>query len=135
MGGQSYYVTSVDKNTFKLSPVGLGTTSFKGNRNKDVTLSDFAFKTKQYVDITSIGVGTHSFNYPPIQVQLIGTSGLSSEVSSAIIQPIVHGEITSVHLTNNGVGYGVSDVSYTHLTLPTSDLVYISLVAVSLKKK
>ena len=108
--GGSYYVTSVDKNTFKLSPVGLGTTSFKGNRNKDVTLSDFAFKTKQYVDITSIGVGTHSFNYPPIQVQLIGTSGLSSETSSAIIQPIVHGEITSVHLTNNGVGYGVSDI-------------------------
>src|SRR5678816_4533433 len=26
-------------------------------------------------------------------------------------------------------------VSYTHLTLPTSDLVYISVVAVSLKKK
>ena len=30
---------------------------------------------------------------------------------------------------------GVGAVSYTHLTLPTSDLVQISVVAVSLKKK
>ena len=29
----------------------------------------------------------------------------------------------------------VQHVSYTHLTLPTSDIVYISVVAVSLKKK
>ena len=32
-------------------------------------------------------------------------------------------------------GHSVMSVSYTHLTLPTSDLVEISVVAVSLKKK
>ena len=34
-----------------------------------------------------------------------------------------------------GFPKGVMAVSYTHLTLPTSDLVQISVVAVSLKKK
>ena len=34
-----------------------------------------------------------------------------------------------------GLWHGASSVSYTHLTLPTSDLVQISVVAVTLKKK
>ena len=38
------------------------------------------------------------------------------------------------HPKVNGLGY-LGSVSYTHLTLPTSDLVEISVVAVSLKKK
>ena len=39
-----------------------------------------------------------------------------------------------LHPLDDG-GHEDAPVSYTHLTLPTSDLVYISVVAVSLKKK
>ena len=38
-------------------------------------------------------------------------------------------------LKNGKLKVGIVTVSYTHLTLPTSDLVYISVVAVTLKKK
>ena len=49
-----YYVTVVDKDSFKLSSVGLSSDR------------EFYYRTKQYVDITSVGVGTHIFNYPAI---------------------------------------------------------------------
>ena len=97
-----YYVTTVDENTFKLSVVGVGTTT-----------KDFYFNTKQYENLTSVGVGTHTFNYQQISVEVIGNVGISSiaeETFKAVAQPIVRGEITSVHLSNNGVGYGASEV-------------------------
>jgi hypothetical protein len=97
-----YYVTTIDRNSFKLSVVGVGTTN-----------KDFYFKTEQYSNLTSVGVGTHSFNYPEISVEIVGKVGLSSigeETFKAAAQPIVRGQITSIHLSNNGVGYGVSEV-------------------------
>ena len=97
-----YYVTVVDKNTFKLSNVGVGT-----------TVNSFYFDTKQYNDFRSVGLGTHKFNYPPINVEVIGKVGLSSiagKTYEAIVQPIVRGEITAINLTNTGVGYGASEI-------------------------
>jgi len=97
-----YYVTELNKDQFKLSPVGLGTTS-----------KDFYLKTNQYQEILTIGVGTHSFNYPPISVEVIGKVGIASTTGSdfkAIVQPIFRGHVTSVQLTDVGVGYGVSEV-------------------------
>ena len=38
----------------------------------------FTIRNKQYVDITSVGVGTHIFNYPDITATLIGKVGISS---------------------------------------------------------
>ena len=97
-----YYVTEIDQNTFKLSSVGVGTTA-----------KDFYLNTKQYEDFASTGVGTHSFNYPPVSVEVVGNIGIASTGSSkfkAILQPIVRGEITSIQLTNTGVGYGSSEI-------------------------
>lgn len=99
--GTEYYVTNIDKNSFKLSQVGVASDT------------EFYYRTKQYVDITSVGVGTHVFNYPDISVDLIGKIGISSigsETFEASLQPIVRGEITSIHLENSGVGYGSSEV-------------------------
>ena len=96
-----YYVTKVDDNSFNLSQVG------------SASDREFYYRTKQYVDITSVGVGTHIFNYPDISVSLIGKVGISSvglETFEAKVQPVVRGEITSVHLENSGVGYGSSDI-------------------------
>jgi hypothetical protein len=89
-----YYVTKVDSDTFKLSSVGLATDNI-----------DFNYRTKQYVKLTSVGSGIHLFNYPPISVTISG-----GEQVPAVIQPIFRGSIDSIHLTNNGVGYGSSEI-------------------------
>jgi len=97
-----YYVTVVDKDSFKLSVVGVGTTN-----------KDFYFRTGQFENLTSSGSGTHNFNYQDIVVEVIGKVGLSSigqNTFKASAQPIVRGEITSVYLSDNGVGYGASEV-------------------------
>ena len=96
-----YYVTTVDKDSFKLSVVGVSSDR------------EFYYRTKQYVDITSVGVGTHSFNYPEITATLVGDVGISSigtETFKASIQPIVRGEISSINIENQGVGYGSSEI-------------------------
>ena len=96
-----YYVTKVDDNNFKLSTVGVATEK------------DIFYKTNRHVDLTSVGVGTHFFNYPDINVSLVGKVGLASTGNTsfeASIQPIFRGQVTSVDLTANGVGYGVSEV-------------------------
>ena len=100
--GSEYYVIKVDDHNFKLTTVGL-TTSNK----------DFYYKTNQHISLISVGVGTHVFNYPDISVSVVGKIGISSigsETFEAKIQPIFRGQITSVHLTNNGVGYGSSEI-------------------------
>ena len=96
-----YYVTSVDKDSFKLSAIGI---------SSDV---EFFYRTKQYENISSVGVGTHVFNYPDITATLSGEVGISSigaETFKASIEPVVRGSITSVHIENEGVGYGSSEI-------------------------
>ena len=87
-----YYVTVVDKDSFHLSQ----------NRT-----------TKEYINMTSVGVGTHIFNYPDITLTLSGNVGISSigtETFKGSFQPIVRGTVTSIHLENGGVGYGSSEI-------------------------
>ncbi len=99
---KDYYVSVVNEDVFQLAAVGVGT-----------TVADFYLNTKQFADFSSVGFGTHKFNYPPIQVQIEGTVGISSisgDTFEASVQPIVRGEITSINLTNNGAGYGVTNV-------------------------
>jgi len=98
----NYYVTTVNSDTFKLSPIGLTTDG-----------QDFYYQTKQYVGFTSVGSGTHFFNYPQISVEVIGKVGISStntDAFSAKIQPIFRGQIGDVHLRSGGIGYGSSEV-------------------------
>ena len=93
--GSEYYVTSVDKDNFKLS------------------LTKDLYDTEQYVNIRSKGEGIQTFNYPEISVKLVGNVGIDpvgAETFHAKIQPVFRGEITSIHLSNNGVGYGSSEI-------------------------
>jgi len=97
-----YYVIKIDNDKFKLANVGLTTSTQR-----------YFYETNQYVNLTSVGAGTHFFNYPDISVAISGQIGISSiglETFQAQLQPIFRGEITSVNLTNNGVGYGASEV-------------------------
>jgi len=69
---------TVTKDSFKLSAVGIGT------ENKD-----FYYRTKQFINIISIGSGIHRFNYPDISVSLVGKIGISSvgtETFEAVLQ-------------------------------------------------
>ena len=64
-----YFVTEVDSDNFRLSSVGVGTTA-----------KSLYYDTNQYIQFTSptLGSGTHSFNYPPITVSLIGEIGVTT---------------------------------------------------------
>jgi hypothetical protein len=98
----SYYVTIVDGDNFKLSSVGLGTTA-----------ANFYYNTKQYIDLTSTGSGTHTFNYEPIVVTVsgkIGVTTFSGQDFNALIQPVFRGEIDSIQVNDGGVGYGASTI-------------------------
>ena len=90
-----YYVTKVDDDNFKLSA--------------DL----FGYESGQYVKFETVGVGTHIFNYPDITVTLTGEVGISSvgtEDFKAVIQPIVRGSVSSIHLEAGGSAYGTSDI-------------------------
>jgi len=98
----SYYVTKVDDNNFKLSNVGIGLTNV-----------DFYFRTNQFVNLTSTGSGTHTFNYEPISINVLGTIGVSTLTGqdfNAVLNPIVRGEIVDVFVENGGVSYGSSEI-------------------------
>lgn len=110
----SYYVTVVDENNFKLSKVGTSSTVGVGSAVVGiVTSQDFYFKTKQYINFKTKGSGTHTFNYDPITVKIDGITGVSTRSNqnfSAIVQPIVRGEIKSVFIETGGFGYGSEDI-------------------------
>jgi len=99
----SYYVTKIDNNNIKLSETFTG--SDKTN--------DFYFLTKQYVNITSQGSGTHYFNYEPINVEIKGFIGVSTSAGqdlNAKVNPIFRGEISSIFISESGNNYGSSDI-------------------------
>ena len=100
----SYYVTRVNDNQFKLSSIGIGTLG--------ITTS-FYYDTKQYIDLTSTGSGTHKFNYPEIKVSVkgrIGVSTLSGQDFNAVIQPVFRGQIQSVFVESGGSKYGSEEI-------------------------
>ncbi len=103
--GTEYYVTKIDNNNFKLSTIN--------SPSGGVIDKKFNYNTEQYIDFTSVGVGTHVFNYPDINVTLsneVALEPISGKSFEAEIEPIFRGSIQSVNLSNNGTGYGSSEV-------------------------
>ena len=95
---KNYYILKIDDNQFKLCEVGTGNYA-----------QDYFYNTRQFVNLTSRNSDTHVFNYPDIEVKIIGNVGLSSNYK-AQIDPIFRGEITSFHLESKGSSYGVEEV-------------------------
>lgn len=97
---KDYYVRKIDNNKFSLSEVGVGGTTPK-----------YFFDRNIIVDVRSGGEGT--FNYKPIVVSVDGVTGIntrSGQTFQCQVQPIFRGSIDSIDLTNEGVGYGSSEI-------------------------
>lgn len=100
--GEQYYVLKDDNDSFRLSSVGSGS-----------TVENYFYNIRQEINLSSVGVGTHIFNYPEISVEVIGSVGISSvsdDDFKAVVQPVFRGSITSIHLESSGSGYGSEDV-------------------------
>ena len=98
--GDEYVVTAINSNEFTLS--------YTDNSDKDIF-----YKNKQYVNLTSYGSGDHIFNCPEIQVKIsskIGIPAIGQENFEVKVQPIFKGQVESVYLSNNGHGYGSSEI-------------------------
>ena len=95
-----YYVCKIDSDTFALSEVGTGQTA-----------RDYFYNNKIKTNLLSTGNGT--FNYEPITVRVQGTIGVNTATSqdfSCQVQPIFRGSIDSIDVTDQGVGYGASEI-------------------------
>ena len=92
-----YIVSVIDNNKFKLA---------------EAVSVDFYYNysNNRFVNLNSIGSGTHTFKYPPIQVVVETISGISSTTISPVFTPIVLGEFESLFIENYGTNYGSSDI-------------------------
>ncbi len=99
-----YLVSVLDDNKFQLASIGVGTESPEINYN-----------LKRFVKFDSIGVGTHTFSYPPIRLSIETISGIAATtIIEPELEPIVLGSIEDVFLESGGIGYGVSDIINFH---------------------
>jgi hypothetical protein len=102
--GVNYKVTVLDSDRFHLSEAGTAS-----------SISSVNYQRKIYENLTSVGVGTHTFQSPSIVVTIDGlvSVGDTSSIPSyytATATPVVRGSLDSVFIRNGGVGYGVTDI-------------------------
>ena len=101
---KSYKVTILDDDRFKLSDAGTAT-----------TISDTNYNRKVYVNLNSVGIGTHIFKYPDIKLKINGTvsAGKTDAIPDyfkATATPIINGNLKSIFIEDGGVGYGITNI-------------------------
>ena len=84
--GSSYSVRKINDNTFKLKDINDNST----------------------INLTSNGLGVHTFNYLPIEVKVVALDNIPN--NTVEIRPIFKGEIKSCWIYRNGENYGVQDI-------------------------
>ena len=99
----NYHVTVVDENKFKLSLAGVATNISREN-----------YINKKYISFDSIGVGTHKFSYPPIQINVEAISGITTTIIEPSLDPIVLGSFDNIFVENSGSNYGTPDIINFH---------------------
>ena len=99
----NYYVTVVDKNKFKLSVAGVSTNISREN-----------YLNKKYISFDSVGVGTHKFSYPPIEISVEAISGITTTIIEPSLNPIVLGSFDNIFVENDGINYGTPDIINFH---------------------
>ena len=93
-----YYIIKQDVNKFRLADAGVGAT-IRSN-----------YTTGNYVNITGIGSGYHTFAYPDIQLNISAEYDGPSGIITAT--PVVTGEITNLHLYEKGSDYGSTVLNF-----------------------
>jgi hypothetical protein len=85
-----YYVLALDNDRFRLCNAGIGG-----------SIRSF-YDKEEYVVFGSVGVGTHTFKYPKISIDV----KISNSVGVVTATPIVRGSIIDVNIHRKGSGYG-----------------------------
>lgn len=99
----NYHVTVIDENKFKLSVAGTST-----------NISNENYTNKKYVSFDSVGVGTHKFSYPPIEIKIESVSGVTTTSIQPTLVPIVIGSFDNIFIENGGSNYGTKDIINFH---------------------
>ena len=73
------------------------------------------YERKIYRNLNSVGVGTHTFKYPDIEVSINGTVSVGQttiipDYFKATATPVVKGGLKNIYVEDGGVGYGVTDI-------------------------
>ena len=73
------------------------------------------YERKIYRNLNSVGVGTHTFKYPDIRVNINGTVSVGQttvipDYFKAAATPVVKGGLKNIYIEDGGVGYGVTDI-------------------------
>jgi len=100
----SYKVTVIDSDKFKLSDAGTATTISNTNYNRKI-----------YEKLNSVGVGTHTFKYPDIQIEVsgkvsVGNTSVIPDYYKASVEVEVIGGLKNIFIKDGGVGYGVTNI-------------------------
>ena len=116
-----YKVTVIDSDKFKLSNAGTAT-----------TISDTNYDRKIYVNLGSVGVGTHTFKYPDIEVKIdgkvsIGSTTVIPDYYKSSAKAIVKGSLKNIFVRDGGVGYGVTNI-VNYLRKPNIRLLQVKMV-------
>ena len=99
----NYHITVIDENKFKLSIAGVS-----------ANISREKYVNKKYVSFDSVGVGTHKFLYPPIQISVEAISGIATTIVEPLLNPIVLGSFDNIFVENDGSNYGTPDIINFH---------------------
>ena len=102
---KSYFVTKITDDELRLSEVGIGTT----NKTK-------FYNAKEYVNLRSVGSGTHSFNYEPITVKIDGKIGLTTVTSTNSV--IVDSNTIRSGFTTYVAGVGQTQFNFNYTPRP-----------------
>ena len=102
--GTSYKVTVIDSDRFKLS-----------NAGTTVNILDTNYDRKIYEKINTVGVGTHIFKYPDIQIEVngkvaVGDTSIIPSYYKASVEVEVIGGLKNIFVKDGGVGYGVTNI-------------------------
>lgn len=101
---RKYFVKLIDNDKFNLVYAGIGN-----------SISDENFNENKIVRLNSVGFGTHTISYPPIEINIIASpDNTRGSLILPMLEPIVLGTIDSVFIEHYGVGYGSSDIINYH---------------------
>lgn len=91
----SYYVSKVNNDSFKLIDVGVGATNFSN------------YERRKYVSLLSSGSDYHIFKYPDIKLDISVSYANTSSINQKLtLTPVVRGSIEKVQVYNGGSKYG-----------------------------